>query len=97
MLRYLEEHLAGYLPLTAHRQVDPTCQYPTIFYRADGFEVEESSEFWLSETPQVHRSLSWGSAFPRHGHLRAVPGNGPGRQLLFHQHPSGSCLGGGPA
>ena len=64
-LLYLEEHLTGYLPLTAHRQVDPTCQYPTIFYRGDRFQVEESSEFWLSETPQVHRSLSWGSAFPR--------------------------------
>jgi endonuclease/exonuclease/phosphatase family metal-dependent hydrolase len=64
-LRYLEEHLTGYRPLTAHRRVDPTCQYPTIFYRDDRFEVEESSEFWLSETPQVHRSLSWGSAFPR--------------------------------
>jgi endonuclease/exonuclease/phosphatase family metal-dependent hydrolase len=64
-LLYLEEHLAGYLPLTAHRRVDPTCQYPTIFYRGDRFEVEESNEFWLSETPRVHRSLSWGSAFPR--------------------------------
>jgi endonuclease/exonuclease/phosphatase family metal-dependent hydrolase len=64
-LLYLEQHLTGYLPLTAHRQVDPTCQYPTIFYRADRFQVQESSEFWLSETPQVHRSLSWGSAFPR--------------------------------
>jgi endonuclease/exonuclease/phosphatase family metal-dependent hydrolase len=72
-LNYLEEHLAGYLPLTAHRPVDPTCQYPTIFYREDRFEVEESREFWLSETPQVHRSLSWGSAFPRmvtYGRLR---------------------------
>ena len=64
-LLYLEEHLTGYLPLTAHRRVDPTCQYPTIFYRGDRFHVEESDEFWLSETPQVHRSLSWGSAFPR--------------------------------
>ncbi|MGA9754762.1 MAG: endonuclease/exonuclease/phosphatase family protein [Desulfobaccales bacterium] len=64
-LGYLEEHLAGYLPLTAHRQVDPTCQYPTIFYRADRVHVQESDEFWLSETPRVHRSLSWGSAFPR--------------------------------
>jgi endonuclease/exonuclease/phosphatase family metal-dependent hydrolase len=64
-LRYLEEHLTGYRPLTAHRAVDPTCQYPTIFYRDERFEVEESSEFWLSDTPQVHRSLSWGSAFPR--------------------------------
>jgi endonuclease/exonuclease/phosphatase family metal-dependent hydrolase len=64
-LLYLEEHLTGYLPLTAHRQVDPTCQYPTIFYRGERFDVEESSEFWLSKTPQVHRSTSWGSAFPR--------------------------------
>jgi endonuclease/exonuclease/phosphatase family metal-dependent hydrolase len=64
-LDYLEERLTGYLPLTAHRQVDATCQYPTIFYRADRFHVEESDEFWLSETPRVHRSLSWDSAFPR--------------------------------
>lgn len=64
-LDYLATHLSGYLPLTAHRQVDETCQYPTIFYRAGGFEVKESGEFWLSETPTVHRSLSWGSAFPR--------------------------------
>jgi endonuclease/exonuclease/phosphatase family metal-dependent hydrolase len=64
-LRYLEEHLPGYRPLTAHRQVDSTCQYPTIFYRADRFHMQESNEFWLSKTPAVHRSLSWGSAFPR--------------------------------
>jgi len=64
-LQYLTEHLAGYLPLTAHRQVDPTCQYPTIYYRADKLRVHESNEFWLSETPAVHRSVSWGSAFPR--------------------------------
>jgi endonuclease/exonuclease/phosphatase family metal-dependent hydrolase len=64
-LHYLTEHLPGYLPLTAHRQVDPTCQYPTIYYRAERFHVHESNEFWLSETPEVHRSVSWGSAFPR--------------------------------
>ena len=64
-LNYLEERLTDYLPLTAHRRVDPTCQYPTIFYRRRRFQVRESNEFWLSETPQVHRSLSWGSAFPR--------------------------------
>lgn len=64
-LDYLTEHLPGYLPLTAHRQVDVTCQYPTIFYRAQGLVVKKSGEFWLSATPTVHRSLSWGSAFPR--------------------------------
>lgn len=64
-LDYLTEHLTGYLPLTEHREVDPTCQYPTIYFRAGRFQVQDSGEFWLSETPQVHRSYSWGSAFPR--------------------------------
>jgi endonuclease/exonuclease/phosphatase family metal-dependent hydrolase len=65
MLRFLEGCLPEYLPLTAHRRVDETCQYPTIFYRAGRFAVQESGEFWLSRTPEAHRSLSWGSAFPR--------------------------------
>jgi len=64
-LEYLAAHLPHYLPLIGHRQVDPTCQYPTIFYRGDLLQVEESGEFWLSETPTVHRSKSWDSAFPR--------------------------------
>jgi len=63
-LEYLTGQLPGYLPLVAHRQVDPTCQYPTIFYRR-GLKVRDSGEFWLSETPHVHRSVSWDSAFPR--------------------------------
>jgi endonuclease/exonuclease/phosphatase family metal-dependent hydrolase len=64
-LEYLAEHLPEYLPLISHRDVDPTCQYPTIYYRAERFQVKYSGEFWLSQTPTVHRSLSWGSAFPR--------------------------------
>ena len=64
-LEYLAEHLPGYAPLIAHRQTDRTCQYPTIFYRLSRFEVRDSDEFWLSETPRQHRSLSWNSAFPR--------------------------------
>lgn len=65
MLRFLEAALPEYRPLTAHRRVDETCQYPTIFCRAGRFQVMTSHEFWLSETPEVHRSRSWDSAFPR--------------------------------
>ncbi|MGO8760874.1 MAG: endonuclease/exonuclease/phosphatase family protein [Desulfobaccales bacterium] len=82
-LDYLEQHLSGYLPLTAHRRVDPTCQYPTIFYRGDRFQVEESSEFWLSETPQAHRSMSWGSAFPRMATYGRFRENGRGTSFYF--------------
>jgi endonuclease/exonuclease/phosphatase family metal-dependent hydrolase len=80
-LEYLTDHLQGFLPLVAHRQVDPTCQYPTIFYR-QGFQVKDSGEFWLSETPAVHRSISWDSAFPRmvtYGLFREA-----GRDLWFY-------------
>jgi endonuclease/exonuclease/phosphatase family metal-dependent hydrolase len=64
-LEYLAAHLPRYRPLIGHRQTDPTCQYPTIFYREDQLQAGESGEFWLSETPTVHRSKSWDSAFPR--------------------------------
>jgi endonuclease/exonuclease/phosphatase family metal-dependent hydrolase len=64
-LDYLAERLTGYLPLTEHREVDLTCQYPTIYFRVNQVQARVSGEFWLSETPQVHRSRSWGSAFPR--------------------------------
>lgn len=77
-LNFLAAHLPGYLPLTAHRQVDVTCQYPTIFYRTPQVQVKESGEFWLSETPGVHRSVSWGSAFPRlvtYGLVKEAPRN----------------------
>jgi endonuclease/exonuclease/phosphatase family metal-dependent hydrolase len=80
-LDYLTDHLPGFLPLVAHRPVDPTCQYPTIFYR-QGFKVKDSGEFWLSETPAVHRSMSWDSAFPRmvtYGLFQE-----PGRDLWFY-------------
>ena len=80
-LEYLAAHLPGYLPLVSHRQVDPTCQYPTIFYQA-ALEVKDSGEFWLSQTPAVHRSISWNSAFPRmvtYGLFRE-----PGRDLWFY-------------
>jgi endonuclease/exonuclease/phosphatase family metal-dependent hydrolase len=65
----------------SHRQVDATCQYPTIFYR-QGFQVKDSGEFWLSETPDVYRSTSWDSAFPRmvtYGLFQE-----PGRNLWFY-------------
>lgn len=65
MLEYLADHLTGYAPFIAHREVDPTCQYPTIFYRPDKIVPGPGEEFWLSETPGLHRSKSWESAFPR--------------------------------
>ncbi len=89
MLRFLEAELTEYRPLTAQRPVDETCQYPTIFYRAGRFTVHESREFWLSQTPEVHRSCRLGQRLSPDGHLRPPAGSGAVRNLLLDQYPPG--------
>jgi endonuclease/exonuclease/phosphatase family metal-dependent hydrolase len=64
-LLYLRDRLSDYDFCAPGRVVDETSQYPTLFYLAKAFEVEEAAEFWLSKTPDVHRSKSWDSGFPR--------------------------------
>ncbi|ROQ93287.1 endonuclease/exonuclease/phosphatase family protein [Desulfosoma caldarium] len=65
MLQYLAEALQDYAIHAPHRVLDDTCQYPTLFLRKDWGTVVDGAEFWLSRTPQVHRSKDWDSAFPR--------------------------------
>lgn len=48
-----------------HRYWDPERMYPCIFYDPEEIAIEESGDFWLSETPYVHGSSSWGSSRPR--------------------------------
>lgn len=36
-----------------------------VFYRADAYTVIESGDFWLSDTPEVVGSISWGNLYPR--------------------------------
>jgi len=64
-LSYLQENLPDYRIHAPNRLLDATCQYPTLFYRLDHFQFIEGNEFWLSKTPEVHRSKNWDSAFPR--------------------------------
>lgn len=64
-LAFVNDHLSGYGMAAAERPEDPSCQYPTLFYRMDRIEVLSCGEFWLSRTPGVHRSKDWDSAYPR--------------------------------
>ncbi len=61
----LLDAMDGYGIADLHRDWDPERFYPCIFYRRDSVEVLESGDRWLSESPHVHASKSWGSAFPR--------------------------------
>ena len=63
-LLYLRDHLPDYHFHAPDRFLDDTCQYPTICFRKKDFEALDGGEFWLSKTPDVHRSKNWGSAFP---------------------------------
>lgn len=36
-----------------------------VFYRTDELQVLDSGNFWLSDTPDVPGSISWGNPFPR--------------------------------
>ena len=82
-LLYLRDHLPDYVLHAPGRVIDPTSQYPTLFFRREDFEVEEGGEFWLSKTPEVHRSKDWDSAFPRMMSYAGIRRKGEGQRLLW--------------
>ncbi len=40
-------------------------EYSAILYRKDRFDVDDSGTFWLSDTPEVPGSITWGNACTR--------------------------------
>ena len=79
----LSERLEDYALADGHRYWDPNRFYPTIFYRPDVFELRDSGDQWLSETPENHASKSWGSAFPRLATWARMTHRHTGRQFIF--------------
>ncbi|GGB24382.1 endonuclease [Sphingomonas metalli] len=58
-----------------------------IFYHSGRWLVEESGDFWLSDTPDVPGSISWGNVYPRMAawaRFRRV--GGEERVTLFDTH-----------
>lgn len=47
------------------RRGDDGDEHMGVFYRSDRLKVIESGNFWLSDTPSVPGSLSWGHPYPR--------------------------------
>lgn len=64
--QYLREQLPAYAFVGDHRGADrKTDEASPVFYRKDRFKAEKSGTFWLSETPEVPASKSWGTACTR--------------------------------
>jgi endonuclease/exonuclease/phosphatase family metal-dependent hydrolase len=62
---YIVEKLPGYAWFGVGRRGDQTDEHMGVFYRKDRFELKDSGNFWLSETPETPGSSSWDMSLPR--------------------------------
>lgn len=62
---YIVEKLPDYAWFGIGRRGDQTDEHMGVFYRKDRFELKDSGNFWLSETPEVVGSSSWDMSLPR--------------------------------
>lgn len=62
---YLAEHLPAYRWFGQGRRGDSSDEHMGVFYDTAQLKVVESGDFWLSDTPDVPGSITWGNLFPR--------------------------------
>ena len=62
---YLAAHLPGYAWFGQGREGGTKGEHMGVFYRTDRLRVLRSGDFWLSDTPQVPGSRTWGQPYPR--------------------------------
>lgn len=76
---YLAAHLPGYAWFGQGRDGGKKGEHMGVFYRTDRLKVERSGDFWLSDTPDVPGSKTWGQPYPRMvtwAHFRLRDGGG---------------------
>lgn len=62
---YVVAKLPGYKWFGMGRKGNDGDEHMGVFYRTDELRVLDSGNFWLSDTPDVPGSISWGTLFPR--------------------------------
>lgn len=63
---YLLERLPGYAWFGVDRRGGHDDEHTGIFYRRDRLRLIEFGAFWLSDTPAMPGSITWGHLYPRH-------------------------------
>ena len=64
--QYLRENLPEFEFVGDHREADrKSGEASPVFYRRSRFDAEKRGTFWLSETPDVPASKSWGTSCTR--------------------------------
>ena len=81
---YLTNSLPQYAMVGVHREDGKRKgEASPVFYRKNRFEVLKSGTFWLSETPDVPGSKSWGTACTRICSWALLKDNRTGRTFCF--------------
>lgn len=62
---YVVERLPGYAWFGVDRRGGHADEHMAIFYRRDRLRLLGFGAFWLSDTPGVAGSISWGNIYPR--------------------------------
>lgn len=62
---YLAGHLPDYRWFGKGRRGDDGDEHMGVFYDSKAVALEQSGDFWLSDTPDIAGSISWGNLFPR--------------------------------
>lgn len=79
--------LKDYEIVDPHRSWIKERMYPTFFIRKNLFELIKSEDLWLSETPHVAGSISFGSAFPRlFTWMKIQPKNSAKKLVVVNTH-----------
>ena len=63
--QYLAEQMPEYAWFGRGRESNGGGEHMGVFYRRDRLRVIESGDFWLSDTPEVPGSITWGHPHPR--------------------------------
>jgi len=81
---YLREQLPEFDFCGDHREADrKSGEASPVFYRKSRFEAEKRGTFWLSETPDVPASKSWGTACTRVCSYLVLRDKASGKRFCF--------------
>lgn len=84
---YLLANLPGYAWFGTDRRGGRDDEYMGIFYRRDRLRLVALGNFWLSDTPNVPGSISWGHPYPRMVTWGLFEAKADGRRLyVFNTH-----------
>ena len=64
-IRDVDDRLEGLTCSDSHRDWVDSLMYPCLFYNPKSLVLKESGDIWLSKSPSIPGSSSFGSQFPR--------------------------------